>query len=127
MLFDSFIVSNKRFKERFVKVIVRLEATTFFFDKASRSRFPLYWIAKPRDFKVWPRPMESDDEMEILSLFDALSRKLPCRRLIGAYVETAQWAAVRGMSFCILLCRSVFCSRLLTIVVFLFCSKYGSR
>jgi len=42
VLFDSFAISYKRFKERFVKVIVRPEATTFFFDEAGRSRFPMY-------------------------------------------------------------------------------------
>ena len=47
ILFDSFAVSYKRFKQRFVKVIVRPEATTFFFDEVSRSRFPLYWTDKP--------------------------------------------------------------------------------
>jgi len=42
--------------------------------------------------------MGGADELEILSLFDALSRKLPTRRLIGAYTESARWAAVKGMS-----------------------------
>jgi len=32
VLFDPFAVSYKRFKERFVKVVIRPEATTFFFD-----------------------------------------------------------------------------------------------
>jgi len=88
VLFDSFAVSYKRFKERFVKVVIRPEATTFLFDEVGRSRFPMYWTANPWDFKVWLRPMESDDEVEILFLFDALPRKLPCRRLIDAYAET---------------------------------------
>jgi len=35
---------------------------------------------------VWPRLIEGHDELEVLSLFDALPRKLPCRRLICAYI-----------------------------------------
>jgi len=89
VLFDSFAVSYNRFKERFVRVIVRSEATTLFFYEASRSRFPLYWTRKPCDFKVWPRPIEGADELEVLSLFDALPRKLPCQRMIGAYAKSA--------------------------------------
>ncbi len=96
VLFDPFAVSYKRFKERFVKVVIRPEATAFFFDRAGRSRFPLYWTSKPTEFKSWPRPTEGE-EVEILSFFDALPRKLPCRSLIGAYTETARWAAIRGM------------------------------
>jgi len=33
-LFDPFAVSYKRFKERFVKVMIRPEAMTFLFDRA---------------------------------------------------------------------------------------------
>ena len=96
-LFDPFVVSYKRFKERFVKVVIRPEATTFFFDRSGRSRFPLYWTSKPKDFKFWPRPTESEEEVEILSFFDTHPRKLPCRSLIGAYTETARWATIRDM------------------------------
>jgi len=39
VLFNSFATSYKKFKERFVKVCIRPEATAYFFD---RSRFPLY-------------------------------------------------------------------------------------
>ena len=35
-LFDSFALSYKSFKERFVKVIIRPEATTYFFDSVGR-------------------------------------------------------------------------------------------
>jgi len=52
VLFNSFVVSSKRFKERFVKFIIRPKATTYFLDEAGRSRFPLYWTRQPRDFKV---------------------------------------------------------------------------
>jgi len=97
VLFDPFAVSYKRFKERFVKVVIWLEATTFFFDRAGRSRFPLNWTSKPKGFKFWPRPTGSEEEVEILSFFDALPRKLPCRSLIGAYTETTRLAAIRGM------------------------------
>ena len=97
VLFDPFAVSYKRFKERFIKVIVRPEATTFFFDEAGRSRFPLYWTANSRDFKAWPRPMGSDEEVEVLSLFTALPMKLPCQMLTGAYAEMARWTGVRGI------------------------------
>ncbi len=97
VLFDPFAVSYKRFKERFVKVVIRPEATAFFFDRAGRPRFPLYWTSKPTEFKSWTRPTEGEEEVEILSFFDALPRKLPCRSLIGAYTETARWAAIRGM------------------------------
>jgi len=97
VLFDSFVVSYKRFKERFAKVIILPEATTYFFDENGWSRFPLYWTSQPHDFKEWPRPMGSVDELEILSYFDALPRKLPTRKLIGAYNESARWAAVKGM------------------------------
>jgi len=102
VLFDPFAVSYKRFKERLVKVVIRPEATTFFFDRAGRSRFPLYWTSKPTGFKFWLRPTESEEEVEILSFFDALPKKLPCRSLIGPYTETARWAAIRGMGsrFC---------------------------
>ena len=79
MLFDSFALSYKRFKEQFEKVIIRPEATTCFFDSAGRSRFPLYWTHQPCDFKVWPRPTEGEDELGFFSLFDALPRKFPCR------------------------------------------------
>ena len=96
-LFNPFAVSYKRFKERFVKVVIRPEATTFFFDRAGQSQFPFYWTSKPTNFKLWPRPTESEEEVEILSFFDALPRKLPCRSLIGAYTETTRWAAIRGM------------------------------
>jgi len=41
-LFDLFVGSYKRFKERFVKVIILPEATTIFFDESGGSRFPLY-------------------------------------------------------------------------------------
>jgi len=41
--------------------------------------------------------MGSADELEIPSLFDALPRKLPTRKLIGAYTESMQWATVKGM------------------------------
>jgi len=99
VLFDSFATSYKRFKGRFVKVIIRPEATTLFFDESGRSRFPLYWTHEPFGFKEWLRPTEGADELEILSLFDALPRKLPCRRLIGAYAKSAHWATVRGMGF----------------------------
>ena len=66
VLFDSFAVSYKRFKERFVRVIVQPKAKTLFFDEADRSRFPLYWTRKPCDFKVWSRPTEGVDELEVL-------------------------------------------------------------
>jgi len=66
VLYDSFAVSYKRFKERFVKVIVRPKATPYYFDSAGRSRFPLYWTRQPCDFKVWTRPMEGAVELEIL-------------------------------------------------------------
>jgi len=82
-----------------VKVIIRPEATTCLFDSASRSRFPLYWTRQPCDFKEWPRLTEGDDELGVLSLFDAIRRKLPCRRLIDAYTKAARWAVVRGMGF----------------------------
>jgi len=97
VLFDPFAVSYKRFKERFVKVVIQPEATTFFFDRAGWSRFPLHWTSKPKDFKFWLRPTRSEEEVEILSFFDALPRKLPCQSLIGAYTETAHWATIRGM------------------------------
>jgi len=102
VLFDPFAVSYKRFKERFVKVVIRSETTAFFFDRAGQSRFLLHWTSKPIGFKFWPRPTESEEEVEILSFFDALPRKLSCRSLIGAYTETARWAAIRGMGsrFC---------------------------
>jgi len=45
VLFYLFALSYKRFKERFVKVVIRPEATSFFFDSVGRSRFPLYWTA----------------------------------------------------------------------------------
>jgi len=53
----------------------------------------------PCGFKEWPRPTEGADELEILSLFDALPRRLSCRTLIGAYAKPGRWAAVRGMGF----------------------------
>ena len=118
VLFDSFALSYKRFKERFLKVIIRSEATTCFFNSAGRSRFLLYWTRQPCDFKVWPRPTEGDDELEVLSLFDALPRKLPCRRLIGAYTEVVRWATVRVMSFCF---SSVDQSILLFLTLAFFC------
>jgi len=99
VLFDLFVGSYKRFKERFVKVIIRPEATTIFFDEFGRLRFPLYWTRKPFGFKEWPRPTEGADELEVLSLFDALPRRLPCRRLIGVCAKSGRWAAVRGMGF----------------------------
>jgi len=99
VLFDLFAGSYKRFKEQFVKVIIRPEATAIFFDEFGRSRFPLYWTRKPFGFKEWPRPTEGADELEVLSLFDALPRRLPCRRLIGVYAKSGRWAAVRGMGF----------------------------
>jgi len=64
--------------------------------------------------------METGEEVEILSLFNTLPRKLPCRRLIGAYTEMTRWVTIKGMGLYILFCRSVFCSRPLTLVVFLF-------
>jgi len=78
-LFDLFAGSYKRFKERFVKVIIQPEATAIFFVESVGSRFPLYWTRKPCGFKEWPRPTEGADELEVLSLFDALPRRLPCR------------------------------------------------
>ena len=72
-----------------MKVIIWLEATTYFFDEAGRSQFPLYWTSQPRDFKESSRPMRGADGLEILSLFDSLPRKIPTRRLIGAYAESA--------------------------------------
>ena len=66
VLFNSFAFSYKRFKERFVKVIVWPEATTYFFDEAVRSWFPVYWTGKPHDFKEWSRLVGNADEMEIL-------------------------------------------------------------
>jgi len=96
-LFDLFAGSYKRFKERFVKVIIRPEATAIFFYESGGSRFPLYWTREPCGFKEWPRPTEGADELEILSLFDALPGRLPCRMLIGAYAKPGRWAAVRGM------------------------------
>jgi len=70
------------------------------------------------DFKEWLRLMGGADEVEILSLFDALPRKLPTRRLIGAYTKLARWTSVKGMSlyFCY---RLVFIPSLLTLVIFL--------
>ena len=73
-LLNSFTVCYKRFKERFVKVIIRLEATTFFLEGNGQSRFPLYWTSQPRDFKEWLRLTGSANDIEILSLFDALPR-----------------------------------------------------
>ena len=99
VLFDLFAGSYKRFKERFVNVIIRPEATTIFFDEFDRSRFPLYWTREPFGFKEWPRPTEGFDELEVLSLFNALPRRLPCRRLIGVYAKPGCWAAVWGMGF----------------------------
>ena len=98
VLFNSFVVSYKIFKESFVKVIVRPEATTYFFDEAGWSQFPLYWTSQPRDFKEWPRPMGGADELEILSLFDALPRKLPTRRLI---VHMPNWRDGRPLRVCV--------------------------
>ena len=83
-----------------MKVIVRLKATSYFFDEDGRSQFPLYWTSQPRDFKEWPMPMGGADELEILLLFDALSRKLPIWRFISAYAESAQWAVVKVMRLC---------------------------
>ena len=125
-MFDSFAVSYKRFKERFVKVIIRPEAMTFFYDEVGQSRFPLYWTDNPQDFKAWPRPTGSDEEVEILSFFDALPRKPPCQMLIGAYAETTRWAVIRVMGLCFYVGR-YFCSRLLPLVVFCFRSCHGSR
>jgi len=107
VLFDSFVVSYKRFKERFVKVIIGLETTAISFDESGRSRYPLYWTRKPCGFKEWPRLTEGADELEVLSLFDALPMRLPCRRLIGAYAKSVRWAAVRGMGLCFMFCRSI--------------------
>jgi len=87
VLFDSFAFSYKQF----VKVMIRPEATTYFFDSVGCSRFPLYWTCQPCNFKVWPRQTEGDDELEVLFLFDSLPRKLPCRRLNSAYTEAARW------------------------------------
>ena len=53
--------------------------------------------------------------MEILSFFDALPRKLPCRSLIGAYTETARWATIRGMGSSFVVLVGIF------IFVFLTC------
>jgi len=99
VLFDLFASSYKKFKERFVKVIIRPKATAIFFDESGGSRFPLYWTRMPCGFKEWPRPTEGANELEILSLFDALPRRLPCRTLIGAYAKPGRWTAVRGMGF----------------------------
>jgi len=41
VLFYLFALSYRRFKERFVKVVIRPEATSLFFDSTRRSRFPL--------------------------------------------------------------------------------------
>jgi len=95
VLFDLFVGSYKRFKERFVKVIIRPED----FDESGGSRFPLYWTRKPCGFKEWPRPTEGADELEVFSLFDALPKRLPCRMLIGAYAKPGRWASIRGMGF----------------------------
>ena len=100
VLFDLFAGSYKRFKERFVKVIIRPEATTIYFDESGGSRFPLYWTRKPCGFKEWPKPTEGANELEILSLFDALPTRLPCRTLVKAYAKPGRWAAVRVMGFC---------------------------
>ena len=54
----------------------------YFFNETDRSRFPMSWTRKPLKFKEWPRPTESVEELEILSLFDGLPRKLPTRKLI---------------------------------------------
>ena len=120
VLCDSFVLSYKRFKERFVKVIIRPEATTCFFDSADRSRFPLYWTRQPCDFKVWPRPTEGEDELGVLSLFEALPRKLPCQGLIGAYTKAARWAVVRGMGSALALSVSRPCDSV-SFVSFLTC------
>jgi len=37
------------------------------------------------------------EELEILSLFDKLSRKLPTRKLITMYVKASRWVAFKGM------------------------------
>jgi len=57
--------------------------------------------------------VEAYEEVEILSLFDALHGML-----IGAYAETARWVAVRGMGLCFYV-DQYFCSRLLTLVFLL--------
>ena len=79
--------SYKNFKERFFKVYIWPEAMSYFFDETSRLRFPLYWTKKPRDLKEWPRPAGGVEELEILSLFNTLPRKLPTGKLIGMYAK----------------------------------------
>ena len=68
--------------------------------------------------------MGSVDDIEILSLFDTLPRKLPTRRLIVAYAESARWATVKGMCLYSYY-RSVVVSHLVTL--FNFCRDHGSR
>jgi len=87
----------KNSKRYFLKFVFWPEATSYFFDETGRSRFPLYWTKKPRDFKEWPRPGGGIEELEILSLFDMLPRKLPMRKLVGVHAKSLRWAAIKGM------------------------------
>jgi len=90
VIFNSFATSYKKFKKRFFKVCIRPEATSYFFDEISWSRFSLYLTKKPRDFKEWPRPAVGAEELDILSFFDTLPRKLPTRKLVGVYAKSSR-------------------------------------
>jgi len=57
----------------------------------------MFWTRKPLKFKDWPRPIESVEELEIISLFDGLPRKLPSRKLITVYTKMTRWAPFKGM------------------------------
>lgn len=62
------------------------------------------WTRKPLKFLEWHRPSESTEELEILSLFDEVLRKLPTQRLMIVYSKPARWAAFYGrLIFCLYL------------------------
>jgi len=69
----------------------------YFFNEADRSRFPMSWTRKSYKFKEWPRPTMGVEELEILSLFDKLQRKLPTWKLITVYAKASRWVDFKCM------------------------------
>jgi len=79
------LVSFKRFKTGFFKVVIRSAGAEYFYFDNGEPKFPFFWTKNPTPYRIWPRTSLTQEDLYVLSYLDQLPKKLSSKKIIGVF------------------------------------------
>jgi len=120
-LLSPFTFSYKNFKGGFFKILIEKTGKKYFYN-GDVTKFPFYWTNSPLKFNSWSCHSMKPEDLQVLSILDHLSRKLPTRALLQIYLSQKPERDFIGMLYSNFV---IFIRDLLTLLNFLLDCRFN--